>query len=64
MPGIINDHQMTYYLDKNTLNKVLPKKYIKPKTFQLNEKQTLFISGFAYFNYLEGDKSFICNKLF
>lgn len=62
MPGIINEHQMTYYLDKNTLNKVLPKKYIKPKTFQLNEKQTLFISGFAYFNYLEGDKaSFVTN---
>lgn len=62
MPGIINESQMTYYLDKNTLNKVLPKKYIKPKTYQLNEKQTLFVSGFAYFNYLEGEKaSFVCN---
>ena len=62
MPGIINNHQVTYYLDKDTLNKVLPKKYVKPKTYQLNSGQTLFVSGFAYFNYLEGEKaSFVAN---
>ena len=62
MPGIINKHQVTYYLTKETLNKVLPKKYIKPKTFQLNPKQTLFIGGFAYFNFLDGERaSFVTN---
>ncbi len=62
MPGIINKNQFTYYLEKNSLDKVLPKKFIKPKTFQLNVNQTIFIGGFAYFNFLDGEKiSFVAN---
>ena len=62
MPGIINKNQMTYYLDKETINKVLPKKFVKPKVFQLNPGQTIFVSGFCFVNFLEGEKSsFVSN---
>ena len=62
MPGIINPHQMTYYLDKETINKVLPKKFIKPKVFQLNPGQTVFIGGFAMISFISGEKaSFVAN---
>lgn len=57
MPGIINRHQMTYYLDKETINKVLPKKFIKPKVFQLNPSQTLFVGGFCAINFVSGEKA-------
>ena len=57
MPGIINKHQITYYLKKETINQVLPKKFIKPKVFQINPGQTLFIGGFCAFNYIEGEKA-------
>ena len=56
MPGIINPNQFTYYLDKDTINKVLPKKVIKPKVFQLNPNQSIFVGGFCWFNYLGEDK--------
>ena len=52
MPGIINPSQFTYYLEKETINKVLPKKEIKSKVYQLNPNQTIFIGGFAWFSYL------------
>ncbi|WP_175614906.1 ribosome biogenesis GTPase YqeH [Piscibacillus halophilus] len=49
-PGIINHHQMSHYLSKNDLKIVTPKKEIKPKVFQLNQGQTLFIGGLARFD--------------
>lgn len=57
MPGIINKHQMTYYLDKETINKVLPKKFIKPKVFQLNPLQSVFVGGFASISFVSGKKA-------
>lgn len=61
-PGILNTHQFTYYLTKETLNIISPKKYIKPKVFQLNPEQALFIGGFCVFEFLEGSRSsFVVN---
>lgn len=61
-PGIINNQQLTYYLDKNTLNYIVPKKFIKPAIYQLNSGQTVFINGFARFDFVEGEKtSFVVN---
>jgi ribosome biogenesis GTPase YqeH len=56
-PGIIHDFQMTKYLDKTTLNLVIPQKYVKPRVYQLNPEQTLFVGGFAVFNFVSGEKS-------
>ena len=42
-PGIIHRHQMAHYLSAKDLKYVSPKKEIKPKTYQLNAGQTLFL---------------------
>jgi len=60
-PGIINHHQMAHFVDKQDLKIITPKKEIKPKVFQLNEKQTLFFGGLARFDYVSGGRqSFTC----
>ncbi len=46
-PGIINHHQMAHYIDPSELKYIMPKKEIKPKTFQLNAEQTLFMPAGA-----------------
>ena len=61
-PGIMNKSQITSYLDNDSLNRVIPKKFIKPRVYQLNPKQSLFVSGLAIINFLEGEKSsFVMN---
>lgn len=55
-PGIIHRHQMAHYLTAKNLKYVSPKKEIKPKTYQLNSGQTLFLAGLARFDYVSGDK--------
>lgn len=56
-PGIIHNFQFSKYLDKETLNLVLPQKYVKPKVYQLNPEQSLFVGGFAIFNFVSGIRS-------
>lgn len=55
-PGIIHRHQMAHYLSAKDLKFVSPKKEIKPKTYQLNPEQTLFLGGLGRFDFVEGDK--------
>ncbi|WP_172209333.1 ribosome biogenesis GTPase YqeH [Pseudolactococcus hodotermopsidis] len=55
-PGIIHRHQMAHFIGKKDLKLVSPKKEIKPKTYQLNSGQTLFMGGLARFDYIKGDK--------
>ncbi|GAA0457303.1 ribosome biogenesis GTPase YqeH [Alkalibacillus silvisoli] len=61
-PGIINDHQMAHYLSKKDLKTVTPKKEVKPKVFQLEKDQTLFMGGLARLDIDKVDyqKGFIC----
>ncbi|MGX1983160.1 hypothetical protein EDD69_108149 [Thermolongibacillus altinsuensis] len=60
-PGIINHHQMAHYVDKKDLKIITPKKEIKPKVYQLNEKQTLFFGGLARLDYVKGGRRpFVC----
>ena len=51
-PGYYNKGQATYYLDKKSLNNVIPKKFIKPRVYQLYNNDTIFINGFGYFTYI------------
>ncbi|MDK7715278.1 ribosome biogenesis GTPase YqeH [Aerococcus urinae] len=55
-PGILKDSQMTSLLDYKSIEQILPQKRIKPRTFQLNPGQSLFLGGMARFDYLAGDK--------
>lgn len=60
-PGIINNHQYAFYLDKKHLKYILPKKEIKPKVYQLESNQTLFFSGLGRLDFKAGKKSsFVC----
>lgn len=56
-PGIINHHQMAHHLDSSELKYIMPKKEIKPKTFQLNAEQTLFVGALARFDFIKGERS-------
>lgn len=56
-PGIINDHQIAHHLDESDLKAITPKSELKPKTFQLNPAQTLFVGGLARFDFIAGERS-------
>lgn len=53
-PGIINTEDINNALDKETLEIIFPKTEIRPLTYQLEEQQTIFISGFWQLNFLKG----------
>lgn len=53
-PGIIHQHQMAHVLPAKELKYVSPQKEIKPRTYQLDPEQTLFMGGVARFDYLSG----------
>lgn len=55
-PGIIHRHQMAHYLTAKNLKYISPKKEIKPKTYQLNPRQTLFLGGLGRFDFVSGQK--------
>ena len=55
-PGIIHRHQIAHYLTAKNLKYVSPKKEIKPKTYQLNPEQTLFLGGLGRFDFIAGKK--------
>lgn len=56
-PGIINHHQMAHFLDPSELKYIMPKKEIKPKVYQQNAGQTLFVGALARFDFIKGDRS-------
>ncbi|MBM7607010.1 ribosome biogenesis GTPase YqeH [Lysinibacillus composti] len=56
-PGIINHHQMAHHIDSSELKFITPKKEIKPKVYQQNEGQTLFIGALARFDFIKGERS-------
>ncbi|WP_208558832.1 ribosome biogenesis GTPase YqeH [Marinilactibacillus kalidii] len=61
-PGIIQSSQIAHYLSPKELKYVTPRKEIKPKVYQLNEEQTLFLGGLARFDYIKGNgkQPFVC----
>ncbi|WP_314059291.1 ribosome biogenesis GTPase YqeH [uncultured Vagococcus sp.] len=56
-PGIIHKFQMAHYLGKKDLRIIAPTKEIKPKVYQLNPEQTLFLGGLARFDFIQGKRS-------
>lgn len=60
-PGVVNRHQITHVVDEKTLSKILPKKEVKQRVYQLNDKQTLFIEKLAAMSFVKGERSaFAC----
>ncbi|XIF20333.1 MAG: ribosome biogenesis GTPase YqeH [Acetilactobacillus jinshanensis] len=53
-PGIIHSTQMSHYLKGKDLKVAAPKKRIKPREYQLNPGQSVFMGGLARFDYLKG----------
>ncbi len=56
-PGIINEGQITNYLSKESLNKVVAKSEIRARTYQLYSEQVLFITGLVQFRFLSGERT-------
>ncbi len=56
-PGIINEHQITNYLDKESLDIIVAKDEIRPETYQLNPDQILFITGLVRMRYIAGPRT-------
>lgn len=56
-PGIIRDTQLAHFLDRKGMKILLPSKPIKPRTFQMNSSQTLFVGGVARFDFVSGQKT-------
>ena len=56
-PGLVNDDNLLSLVDAKDFKTIMPKAEIKPKVYQLNESQSLLISGFACFNYIIGEKN-------
>ena len=56
-PGVFNERQIVNNLTSESMNKIMPKKEIKPINLQLDSKQTVFISGLARFDFLDGDRT-------
>lgn len=42
-PGLLDNEDIINYVSVNTLKKIIPNKEIKPTTFQIKDKQTIFI---------------------
>ncbi|MCQ2008473.1 ribosome biogenesis GTPase YqeH [Sporolactobacillus sp. STSJ-5] len=51
-PGVVNDHQVAHFVDARDYKNVMPAKEVKPKVYQLNENQTLFLGGIARIDYI------------
>lgn len=54
-PGIVYKSRLSEVIPRESLHAVLPEKPLKPMTYQLNAKQTLFFGGLARFDFVEGD---------
>lgn len=44
-PGYLSQYTILPYLSLNSLKKITPKKYIKERTYQLKENQTIFVDS-------------------
>lgn len=60
-PGVINRRQMAHYISEKDYKIVFPNHTLKPKVYQLKEKQTLFFGGLARIDFVQGEnQSFVC----
>lgn len=56
-PGIISKNQLASKLTAKDLDKITPKKPLKPITYQLMPGQTLFLAGLGRFDFVSGEST-------
>ena len=56
-PGLIDRGNISNYLDEKDIKKLINKKEIKPKTYQIKKGQCLIIDNFARVDYVDGEKN-------
>lgn len=56
-PGVVVPGQMAHFVTSSDLKYITPSKEIKPKTFQLDQEQTLFIGNLARLDYITGPRN-------
>ena len=56
-PGIVNDSQMTHFVDSKNLKKIIPQSELRPIGFQLQEKQTIYFDGLGRIDYISGEQA-------
>ncbi|MBN2983251.1 ribosome biogenesis GTPase YqeH [Cohnella algarum] len=55
-PGIVYRSRLSELVPRETLPAVMPDKPLKPLTYQLNSRQTIFFGGLARFDFVEGER--------
>ncbi len=67
-PGIINPKNFGAYLDNESVKILTVKKYIKPRTYQLNPDQTIFMGGLVRIDFSGDNKInasfYVSNELY
>lgn len=67
-PGIINRDQIGHMVTPEDLQKISPRSRIKPKVYQLDDKQTLFLAGLARIDFVRGEHQpfvvYVANDLY
>jgi len=56
-PGLIDRGNISNYLETNDIKKLINKKEIKPKTYQIKKGQCLIIDNIARIDYVEGERN-------
>ncbi|NLA34041.1 MAG: GTPase RsgA [Tenericutes bacterium] len=56
-PGLVDSGSILQIVTTNLLKRIIPKKEIKPRTYQIRKGQTLIINDLARIDYIEGDKN-------
>lgn len=66
-PGLIDRGNIINYVDFSIMKKIIPRKEIKPKTYQIKAGQSLLINELIRIDYIEGAKNsftfFVSNDL-
>lgn len=67
-PGIVRKDRISEWLEAKELKEVIPQSTLRPRVYQLNERQTLFFGGLIRMDYIQGSRqSFVCyvsNRLY
>ena len=56
-PGLIDEENIINYVDSKLLKRIIPKKEVKPKTFQLNIGKSIEIENLMRLDYIKGNKN-------
>ncbi len=56
-PGLVDVGNITNYIDNDMLNKITPKKEIKPRVIQVKEGSSILVEGILRIDILESDKN-------